>query len=251
MEKTDHMNDEIIIRILNDYGVLLHQMGDLIEAEECLIETIENCRQYLSATSESLNSTRRLSTCLCNLGVMLLETERVEEAAEILKESLDLRLKIQNEAPEVFYYHSYIASSMNNLAVAFGKSGNHKDAEELLSKAIDMRLKHRTEETAEVFNPGLVAVLSNMGMLKTQSGNVNESKDAFNKAIETTRELYNRHPETYRQTLIKALSNMYVVASDSDAEEDLVKKTLTELRQLGHKEIPDQLKWFVETSEMF
>ncbi|MCK4566053.1 MAG: tetratricopeptide repeat protein, partial [Candidatus Thorarchaeota archaeon] len=252
IQKTEHVNDRIIIRILNDYGVFLHKMGESIEAEKCLVETIDICRRSLSVTYESLNNTRRLSTCLCNLGALLLETDRVEEAGEILKESLDLRLKIQNEAPEVFYYHSYIASSMNNLAVFYGRTSSYEESEEHLNKAIDMRLKHRTEETSEVFDPGLVAVLSNMGILKIQSGDVNESKDAFNKSIATARKLYKRNPETHRQALIKVLSNFHnILVEDDDSDSDLYKEISAELQQLGTTGIPSQLSWFVETSELF
>jgi tetratricopeptide (TPR) repeat protein len=251
IQQTGPMNEYMNLRPLNDYGVLLHQIGDLMDAEECFREAIRFCKRSLKEFPLSLIRRRQLSTSLCNLGALLLETDRDSEADEKLKESLNLRLEIQSEAPEVFYYHSYIASSMNNLAVFNGISGKYEDAEELINKAIDMRLKHRTEETSEVFNPGLVAVFSNKGMLRVQSGDVSESKDAFSKSIVTARELHKRNPDTHHQALIKALSNMYVVASNSDAESDLAKETLAELRELGHKEIPDQMKWFVETSEMY
>ena len=248
---TGPMNKGIRLKPLNDFGVLLYQIGDMMDAEVCFREAIEICRWSLNEFPASTIRTRQLSTCLCNLGALMLESGREKEAKEVLKESLSLRRRIQNEAPEVFYYHSYIASSMNNLAVLNAISGKYEDAEEHLSKAIDLRLRHRTEETSETFNPGLVAVHSNIGMLKTQSGDVNGSKDAFSKAIETARELYERNPETHRRALIKALSNMYLVSSDGDAEGNLAMQTLAELRQLGYEGIPDQLNWFVETSEMF
>ncbi|MHA1964498.1 MAG: tetratricopeptide repeat protein [Candidatus Thorarchaeota archaeon] len=249
IKMTHARNESILITFLNDYGVLLHQNDDLQKAEECLTEAIEICRLTLNESLYSLVCIRELSTCLCNLGAIMLECDREREAEGMLRESLLLRQKIQNEAPEVFYYPSYIASSLNNLAVFYGKSGNYEDSEKHLSEAHELRMKHRTEETSEFFDPGLVAVLSNMGRLRTLLGDISESKDAFNKAIATARELHKRNPEAYRQALIQVLCNMYNVASDDDADSALVKEISTELRQLGVKRIPSQLTWFMETSE--
>ncbi|MHA2425929.1 MAG: tetratricopeptide repeat protein, partial [Candidatus Thorarchaeota archaeon] len=257
IKMTHSRNVSILITILNDFGVLLHQKGDLQKGEECLTEAIEICRSFLKESPGTLVDTRELSTCLCNLGAILLECDRDKEAQELLRESLLLRQKIQNEAPEVFYYHSYIASSLNNLAVFYGKSGNYKESEKFLTEAHELRMKNRTEETSEVFDSGLVSVLSNMGMLRAQLGDISESKNAFNKAIAAAREVFKRNPEAHRHALIQVLCNRYNVESDDDADNTQTKDISKELRQLGVKKIPSQLTWSVEitatmkTSEPF
>ncbi len=251
IQRTSPLNKWVKLKPLNDYGVLLYYIGDMTDAEVYLREAIEISRWSLNELPVSTIRTRQLSTCLLNIGALMLESGKEEEAEKVLKESLGLREKVHDEAPEVFYYHNYIASSMNNLGVLFSKIGKDNDTEGYLNKALQIRIKNRTEETSEIFDSGIVTVLSNIGVLKAQSGHINESKDAFKKAIVAARELWKRNPETHRQALIKTLSNMYVVASEDETDGDFVKETLSELRDLGYKGIPDQLKWFVETTEMF
>ncbi|MFW9889223.1 MAG: tetratricopeptide repeat protein [Candidatus Thorarchaeota archaeon] len=249
IKMTDSRNESILITILNDYGVLLHQKDDLQKAEERLRKAIEICRRSSDESVDLLVDNRELSACLCNLGAIMLNCDRDREAEELLRESLLLRRKIQKEAPEVFYYPSYIASSLNNLAVFYGKSGSCEDCEKCLIEALETRMKYRTEETSEVYDPGLVAVLSNIGKLRALLGDISGSRDTFSKAVASARELYQRNPETHRQALIQVLCNMHYVASDDDADNTLKEEISAELLQLGVRRIPMQLMWFVEISE--
>lgn len=249
IRRTHSINEPILMLLLNDYSVLLHQTNKLQKAEECLEEAIQICRRVLIEFPDSVIRTRRLGTCLCNLGATMLKLERDEEAEKYLSESLLLRKKIESEAPEVFYYHSFVASTMNNLAVFYGKTGNHEDAKEYLMKAIDKQISNRTEETSETFDPGLVGAQNNMGVLKARSGDISESKDEFNKALRIARSLHERNPETHRQALIHVLCNMFVVESKDNEDSEVAKEIASELRQMGFRDIPNQLKWFVEITQ--
>ncbi len=242
--------DSLIIPLLNDYGVLLYQKGDFKNANKCFREAIEKCQNALIQFPESVTIRSRFSVCLCNLGATLIELDRDHEVEEYLRESLHLHKKIQSEAPEVLHYNRFIASSLNNLAVFLGISNKHKDAEDHFHQALDLLTKNRNEETSEVIDPGLVVVSNNIGILKAKAGEFMGAKDAFYNSIARARELYRRNPETHRQALIQVLCNLHIVESMDDAEHEMVIDTLAELKQLGHKGIPDQLKWISEITEV-
>jgi tetratricopeptide (TPR) repeat protein len=245
-------NKGILPPILNDFGVFLYHTGDFEKAQKKFREAADVCRQCLNQYPESITLTRRLCIYLNNLGAILLELDQDSDAEETLREALALFQRVQKDTPELFHNYIYIASLINNLAIACVYSGKMDDAENLLREALEILMKNRTEETSELFNPELVAVFSNIGMLRSQLVDYGESKEAFKKAIVLERDLYRKNPETHRQSLILVLSNLLVVLTEmhDEAENDLIEDISSKLRKMGVSKIPSQMKWYLEYSEI-
>ena len=108
-------DNNLVLKLLNDYGGVLRVTGDNQKAEKLLLESQE---LYLSLYPRDSIS---YATILLNMGTNYIEMEAYEKARQVFNEAMEICEKTKDKS--VVY-----ASIANNLAVLNMKTGNYQEA---------------------------------------------------------------------------------------------------------------------------
>ena len=152
---------------LNDYGVLLEEMGRFDEAVDCLMSAWEIQKDLFGD-----DNPETISTCN-NLGLICTDLGRPEEAETFYRHALRIALEYyKNGHPETAVMYS-------NLGELLMHSGERlAESRQYLTKALDIY----TAAYGPSY-PESACVLSNLGILEDTEGNFKKAREHYREAL--------------------------------------------------------------------
>ena len=188
---------------LNDYGVLLEEMGRFEEANDCLLEAWE-----IQKALYGPDSPETISTCN-NLGLVCADTGNLRAAETFYRHALRIALEYYKEGhPETAVMYSNLGELlMHSYEDSEDDEGVDESAEAGLAEAglAEARLaesRHYLLRALEIYTdaygpsyPESACTLSNLGILEDLEGNHKKAREHYRKALEIQRAVAgNDHP---------------------------------------------------------
>ena len=193
---------------LNDYGVLLEEMGLFEEANDCLLEAWEIQKDLYGP-----DSPETISTCN-NLGLVCADTGNLEAAETFYRHALRIALEYYKEGhPETAVMYSNLGELlMHSCEDSEDDEEVDESAEAGLAEArlaetglAEARLaesRHYLLRALEIYTnaygpcyPESACTLSNLGILEDIEGNHKKAREHYRKALEIQRAVAgNDHP---------------------------------------------------------
>lgn len=177
----EDMKSELAVA-LNDYGVLLEEMGRFEEAIDCLMSAWEIQKNLFGD-----DSPETISTCN-NLGLICADIGDLEAAETFYRHALRISLEYYKEGhPETAVMNSNLGELLmhsceneeNNEEGYFLTEGRLAESRHYLTKALEI-----ATNAYGPFYPENACTLNNLGMLEDMEGNHEEARGHYRKALE-------------------------------------------------------------------
>ena len=175
---------------LNDYGVLLEEMGRFEEANDCLLEAWE-----IQKALYGPDSPETISTCN-NLGLVCADTGNLRAAETFYRHALRIALEYYKEGhPETAVMYSNLGELLMHSYEDSEDDGEvDESAETGLAEARLAESRHYLLRALEIYTdaygpsyPESACTLSNLGILEDLEGNHKKAREYYRKALEIQR----------------------------------------------------------------
>ncbi|KAF1348286.1 TPR-like protein [Lizonia empirigonia] len=154
--------------------------GNLSDAEEFSVRSIEICEQLFGEENQSTLITKGL------FRLVLKYTGRSKEAEELELQVVEIRKRVLGEE------HPGTLTSMNNLASTYRHQGRWKEAEELKLQVLEIRKRVLGEE-----HPDTLRSIGNLAATYWNQGRWKEAEELSLQVVEISkRVLGEKHPDT-------------------------------------------------------
>jgi len=182
-------DDDLLPRILTDYGGLLQAKGDFAVAEPMLRESLELRRARLGEDSQQYADT------LNNLAGILYQQKKYDECGVLLRQSIEIQRKIVGEESVP------VATLLNNLGGVSRRGGNRAMAKVYYAEALAMYRKLLGDE-----HPEVVSTMNNLAMMHQLEGDFAKSGPMLREVLDLRRRIRAPdHPEVALSTANVAL----------------------------------------------
>ncbi|MHB8064436.1 MAG: tetratricopeptide repeat protein [Ruminiclostridium sp.] len=166
LDKSNTIDNELNIDILNNKAELYEQQGLFSDGETTVNTAIELCKQI--GLSDSLRASKSYNI----LGFILEFKEEYEHAEQCFINALEIRTKSLGEEDIL------VAEILNNLAKLDGKFGKYKEAEDYYRRSLSIRQKKLNKN-----HPDIAQTLSNLSTFYIDLGNFSKAIDYQEQAL--------------------------------------------------------------------
>jgi tetratricopeptide (TPR) repeat protein len=167
---------------LRHQGDLLKLQAEFDSGEKAYRDAI----RVASLRPDDRQSQVELSNSLYGLGSLLAQAGRYPEAEKNLREALKVQQTLYGASDPA------IARTLKDLARTVADGGDLKSAIPLMQRAVEMQRQLRGNEP----HPDLAEVLNDMGLLRYESGDLDDSGKFFRESLAMNRRLLgDKHPE--------------------------------------------------------
>jgi len=164
---------------LNEFGMILYDVGDSQKAIKCYEQALEIDREIYGEKHPDV------ATRLSNLGLAWDSLGDPKKAIGYFEQALEIDREIYGEK------HPDVATRLNNLGLAWNSLGDSKKAIEYFEQALSI-----VREVCGEKHPQVAKMLSNLGSAWYSLGNPKKAINYYEQALEIDKEIYGeKHPD--------------------------------------------------------
>ncbi len=199
-------------RILNDIAWIHFRLGNISEAKQLLLESLE--------LVENTDAYDAIASIFNRLGGIAYNQGDWDLAAGYLRKSIAIRESVHDVVG--------LATSFNNLGLLEVEMGALDNALENLSHSYELKKQLGQSE-------GIAMALNNLGWVRIQRGEIEEAHNALQAALELADKI--GYASLHRQ-ILKNIGELHLAAHNWQEAADTLQRTIPELIELS---VPDQL----------
>ncbi len=214
-----NINNNQLVVIYNDLGVLYKEKGDFSQAIELFKKAILLSTEKDSSKIDFSKSLSNLASVYCHLG-------EYNNALELLKESMEINNKNDNVV-EKQQGEITIKSNLASVNLALGNYGKAKDLQE---SVLATSLKIYPKE-----HPAIYTAMSNLAAVYSSIGDYSKAQELLENVLKEYSKIYSEEHSSIAITLSN-LASVYSKLSKHKQAQELFEKALTILvKKFGNR----------------
>lgn len=211
---------EVRATLLLKLGEVYSKLGDLEQARELLVESVDLLRRQHTETHPDL------ATALADLAVVHFHAGDLESAEDLLRESLEMRRDLGRSED--------LIKPMNNLAAILMERGEFAEAEDIYRESLELRRAFLVESPDDVaLRRNLAINLRSLATALFASGDLDGAEPLLRESLELRREIYGPDSPPVATVVLSLGRLEHARGRLAEAEELLARGLATRVETLG------------------